>query len=563
MRATKYLFLCAGVMVALAGCTHGKDNSDPLEISIVDEQNNLPTTEVSVYPPKRTTPTSIPEGRSSASTTTELITQGENQQEQQLLFDAHIQPLLETKCVTCHSTSGIGFHHLALTTAGDASDNADTIAFAVGINYMPPWFATDASVDFVNDWSLTTEERNLILSWAEEDGQINVPRSSPMFDRSGVTPNGSYGAVLSSGTRNFEADQVLSPRDGPYGSHMDTHGRPLHTDDYRCQVYEIHDPENDGTWATGFSFIPDTSAVHHAIIYSAPQKATLEIDERIASENDAETQQGLSEQPGWTCYGMVGFPTNETQIVHNWVPGTPPMTYPPGYGVYMEPGAALIAQVHYHYDDAPIEDASSLILDTASLDEVLVLKEMKENAYLTPAEIPCSPAEENVARERAATVEGYINYCERHNVLVDISRKFDLLSAVIPDSLIWQCGGNIDKFNNLRGTIGHSSCDLRVRSEGVLHTILPHMHEFGAGYRLTLNPGTPYERVLLDITNWDFNWQLFYEPVEDIHVTNEDIFRIECWWDRTLQPMTEPRYIIWNQGSGDEMCYTSIWTVPD
>ena len=89
------------------------------------------------------------------------------------------------------------------------------------------------------------------------------------------------------------------------------------------------------------------------------------------------------------------------------------------------------------------------------------------------------------------------------------------------------------------------------------------MHEFGAAYRMTLHPDTPDERILLDIPVWDFEWQLNYEPVEDIRIERGDIVRFECWWDRTLQFMPEPRYITWNEGTVDEMCFSSIAVLPD
>ena len=89
------------------------------------------------------------------------------------------------------------------------------------------------------------------------------------------------------------------------------------------------------------------------------------------------------------------------------------------------------------------------------------------------------------------------------------------------------------------------------------------MHEFGAAYRMTLHPDTPQERILLDIPAWDFEWQLNYEPVEAIRIERGDTVRFECWWDRTLQFMPEPRYITWNEGTVDEMCFSSISVLPD
>ena len=93
------------------------------------------------------------------------------------------------------------------------------------------------------------------------------------------------------------------------------------------------------------------------------------------------------------------------------------------------------------------------------------------------------------------------------------------------------CGGTVDDYDDLEGSVGHSSCDLPARSTGTIHTVMGHMHEFGAAYRMTLHPDTPEERILLDIPVWDFEWQLNYEPVEDIRIERGDMVRFECWWD--------------------------------
>ena len=45
--------------------------------------------------------------------------------------------------------------------------------------------------------------------------------------------------------------------------------------------------------------------------------------------------------------------------------------------------------------------------------------------------------------------------------------------------------------DELDGTRFSSSCDLPARDFGTLYSVLGHMHEFGAEYRMTLNPDTP------------------------------------------------------------------------
>jgi hypothetical protein len=80
---------------------------------------------------------------------------------------------------------------------------------------------------------------------------------------------------------------------------------------------------------------------------------------------------------------------------------------------------------------------------------------------------------------------------------------------------------------------------------------------------MTLNPGTPDEVVLLDIPKWEFDWQLDYRPIETIVLDDDDVIRVECSWDRSLlDDDAEPRYIMWAEGTADEMCYSQIVTRP-
>ena len=152
--------------------------------------------------------------------------------------------------------------------------------------------------------------------------------------------------------------------------------------------------------------------------------------------------------------------------------------------------------------------------------------------------------------------------CDRATVLEDIADKYGGIAPAIPDALIRACGGDIEEFNQLNGTKFSSSCDMKARDVGTLQSVLGHMHEFGDTYRMTLNPDTPDERILLDIPSWSFEWQLYYVPTEEIEIEEGDVIRFECGWDRTNAAMPEPRYITWNEGTVDEMCFSAVVVVP-
>ena len=467
-------------------------------------------------------------------------------------FAATVQPILEFNCVSCHTLGGPGWSTVALETAADAAEIAADIALVTRIDFMPPWLPSDLSPAFEHDWSLTEEEKAALAAWSDAGGGLDVAADTPLVVR--------RQAII-----GIEEDQKIAPRDGLYTGYAEPDGSPVKKDDYRCQVHEVADPEGDGNWVKGFEFRPDQiSVVHHAIVYRVPAAAASEVAAKIAAEDRTEAAEGLSDEPGWTCFGLSGLNSDGVRLIQGWAPGQSPTIYPDGYGLYLAPGDMIVNQIHYHFDHEALPDGSWIILDTAGADEVSAgLARITVGTYLTPAEVPCTPAEAAVAAERAASVDGYVNLCIRDNVLDDIADKYDEFARRIPDLLLLQCGGTVDDYDDLDGSIGHSSCDLPARHTGTIYTVLGHMHEFGAAYRMTLHPDTPEEKILLDIPVWDFEWQLNYDPVEDIRITRGDMVRFECWWDRTLQHLEEPRYITWNEGTVDEMCFSSITVIPD
>ena len=54
-------------------------------------------------------------------------------------FADHVQPILETRCVSCHTAGGPGWSTLAFDTAGQAAEVAEDIALVTEIRFMPPW----------------------------------------------------------------------------------------------------------------------------------------------------------------------------------------------------------------------------------------------------------------------------------------------------------------------------------------------------------------------------------------------------------------------------------------
>jgi hypothetical protein len=168
-------------------------------------------------------------------------------------FAEHVMPVLQANCVGCHISGGPGWSTVALDTAGDAAAIADDIALVTGVGYMPPWLPSKESPDFLNDWSLNDDELAILADWAASGGGLDVAPDTPLVSTAPLL-------------NPIRRDIVTSPAE-PYVGSLEQ------KDDYRCQVYEVPDPEGDGTWITGLGFEPDAaSVVHHAIISRVPAR---------------------------------------------------------------------------------------------------------------------------------------------------------------------------------------------------------------------------------------------------------------------------------------------------
>jgi hypothetical protein len=145
--------------------------------------------------------------------------------------------------------------------------------------------------------------------------------------------------------------------------------------------------------------------------------------------------------------------------------------------------------------------------------------------------------------------------CDRTAALFELSRKYGSQAGFVPSALLLLCG----KAGNPRPS-AVSTCDRRITKPATIHVAAGHMHLLGASIRLELNPGTSRARVLLDIPRWDFHWQNAYGLVTPVRAEPGDVVRVTCRHDvrkrRTDHhgaPKT-PRYVLWGEGTTDEMC---------
>ncbi|GAC1316019.1 MAG: hypothetical protein NVSMB12_12410 [Acidimicrobiales bacterium] len=444
-------------------------------------------------------------------------------------FRREVGPLLASSCASCHEAGQVGAQHWALDTAGDAAKVADGIAIVTAAKYMPPWPASGAGVPLAHAKVLDPKAINLLARWARAGGPLDVPsntRVKPTAPASGeVVPR----------------RDVVLPMPQPYTGSLEV------PNDYRCFVL---DPGFTApTFVTGYTVTPDQRPeIHHAQIFhiSAAQAAA------------GRARSGTDGRPGWQCYAGPGLPdagghsrrafSAQPGLIAGWVPGQDPVVYPENSGVLFQPGDALVFQVHYHYDRPAVPDRSTVALQTTP--GTSAIRPLDIVNPLGPVEIPCVPG---------ATAP----LCDRSAALADDARLYGPAGAFIEPGLLQLCRRTADQLTAGFTGVATSSCDSRVPESGQIVGAMGHMHTLGKSFRLTLDPGTPAERVLLDIPTWNFDWQMNYQLATPLHVTAGQVVRMECSWDRSIDPNRAPKYIVFAEGTEDEMCFSTYAVIPD
>ena len=92
-------------------------------------------------------------------------------------FSKDVAPILYKNCTNCHRPGEIG--PMPLVTYKDARPWAKSIATRVANGTMPPWHASPAHGQFLNDRSLKAADRDALLKWANSGAPEGNPADLP------------------------------------------------------------------------------------------------------------------------------------------------------------------------------------------------------------------------------------------------------------------------------------------------------------------------------------------------------------------------------------------------
>ncbi|MSZ02249.1 MAG: monooxygenase [Actinobacteria bacterium] len=345
-----------------------------------------------------------------------------------------------------------------------------------------------------------------------------IPVSSQIADAIGVQKLKTYSVKMT------KAHLPAAPNNG--------------TDDYRCFLL---DPKvSEDSIIRTIQFIPQKkNYVHHAIVFRV---------------TDADLPQAITEDKngtGWPCFGGTGLGGMLSTFVSSpwlssWAPGRGKDISPAGYGTPFKKGERFVLQVHYNLlaaQGGKLETDQSKIVMEVIPAKGAKIKQLHVELFPAPVELACP-----------AGVTGPL--CDRRQSLIDLASRTSTMSAFESAGINVICGQNPNKPTPSLV----SRCDKLVNSNFNIIAAGPHMHLLGRSLKMTLNPGQPDEKNILNVTNYNFDDQSSTVLKTPVAVKAGDTIRVECTFDPTLRQKIpqlktlEPRYVTWGEGSSDEMC---------
>ncbi len=208
--------------------------------------------------------------------------------------------------------------------------------------------------------------------------------------------------------------------------------------------------------------------------------------------------------PGEKADGfLAGTNANKARITA-YIPGAQPQVEPANTGGLLKKGSTLALQLHYTTNGKPTTDASEIGL------------------WFYP--------DDQVPQERMATQCACI-----------FTRGWDPIPPYDPDHEMQQT--------------------ITIPKDAYIYSMLPHMHFRGKRMRFYAEYPDGRKEELLNIANYNYNWQLDYELKEPKLVPAGTKIRAVGAFDNSVQNKANPdpsRKVPWGQQSWDEMFFGSV-----
>ncbi|MBC8132149.1 MAG: hypothetical protein H7X95_04145 [Deltaproteobacteria bacterium] len=281
-------------------------------------------------------------------------------------------------------------------------------------------------------------------------------------------------------------------------------------DDYRCFLVDPGVTEN--RTITGYRITPGNRKIVHHVITSL----FAQTDGPALRTIDAQSP----DRAGWPCVGGAA-PTDSGLAADgslgSWVPGVASVVLPAGTGTAIKAGDLAVVQIHYNLGGGTNPDRTRI-------------------------EVQFAPRGTESGLQQLAVVR-----LPKRNLLLPANQS-NIVQESTLGARVWTAG--------------------RFYPDGDAYVVgvAGHMHTLGTHISIerTDAQGTT---VLLDIPQWHFHWQGFYQLVEPIVLRADDQLTVRCVYDNTAArrahegstaPVVDVR---WGEGTDDEMCIGYVTVV--
>lgn len=422
-------------------------------------------------------------------------------------FNQHIAAIVHGKCAMCHRPGQAG--PFSLLTYDDVRNRAETIDAVIDSGYMPPWKPVNDHPKFANDRRLTTDEKSKLKAWIVSGMPVGTqPSPTPPEFPDGWTLGEPDLVVTMNGQFNV-------PASGP--------------DVYRSFVFPLQLPEDK--WVKAVELRPKAkSSMHHALFLIDRNGNTRRMEGRdgrpgidgmefltailappVAARNpesDDLAMQGQGLRSRLTSFQAIGsFASARPEFLSIlgdglgvYVPGTVPVPKPEGLAMFLPKGSDVIMQTHFHPSGKPETEQAKLALYFA---------DQPPAHRIVPIQVP--------------PMFGF-----GYKIKIPAGEKKYLVTE---------------------------SFELPIDVRAV--SVFPHGHYIcrTASLRAELPDGTI--ETLIEIDDWDLDWQDSYQFAEPIELPAGTVVRSELTYDNSADnpenPNHPPREIRWGLQSGDEM----------
>ena len=376
-----------------------------------------------------------------------------------------VAPILYNHCTSCHHDGGIA--PFSLLTFDEAVLNGSTMKVDVQNKKMPPWPPDPNYTHMAHERILPDTNIATIVNW--------VNGGMPMGDPLAAPPVPVYST---GGTIPGTPDLIL--RIPTYTSTAST------GDIYQC--FSIPSGLLADKYITAFEAVPGNPAcVHHVLVYADTSGVCAHLD-------------STSPGPGYPDFGGVG--SSSATLIGAWVPGSPPMVYPNGFGVKIWHNSDVVLQIHYPAGTTGMQDSTEVHFFFASTPGT-------RDVYITPV----------LNHETTGIIDTALY------IAANTTKTFyERFPSPVDFSLIG---------------------------------IAPHMHLIGKHIKsYGILPSVDTDRFI-NIPKWDFHWQGFYTLPKIKHVPAGTMLRAEAYYDNTSSnpenPSSPPQDVSAGENTTDEM----------